>query len=53
MEDENRRLKLLVAELSLHGEALAEEFKIELGAHSNGAAHAERRCRELPRPAAR
>ena len=24
MEDENRRLKLLVAELSLHGEALAE-----------------------------
>jgi putative transposase len=27
MEDENRRLKLLVAELSLHGEALKAEIR--------------------------
>jgi putative transposase len=39
MEDENRRLKLLVAELSLHGEALKSVIR-----KNGGACRCERRC---------
>ena len=39
MEDENRRLKLLVAELSLHGEALKAVIR-----KTGGACRPERRC---------
>ena len=35
MEDENRRLKLLVAELSLHGQGLLDRFKAERDVHGD------------------